>query len=134
MNNKFSHSTDIPDFRDLMEGWEYFLEVKKQEDRLNELLDKHQITLFFTKGKDLFGAPESSRVIFAKLKTNDEDDPMQPNFRQEARFPAINLFRSMSGDPDEAVQSVFGLKDLPKLKVCDREDAVKMLMTNKCKD
>lgn len=133
MNDKFSHYAGISDFRGLMENWEYFLEMKGLEDKLNQLLDKHEITLFFTKGDDLYGAPESSRVIFAKLKTDDDDDPMQPNFRQEARFPVINLFRSMNGSPEDIVQSVFGLKEMPDLEVCDREKAIQMLMSNNCK-
>ena len=132
MIDNFSKSSDSCEFHDFMARWNYAQALQEQEDRLNNLLDKHGLILFFTKGKDLYGAPEESRVIFAKLKTDDDDDPMMPNFRQEARFPAINLFRSMSGDPEEGVENVFGLKDLPLLKVCDREKAIDMLMKCGC--
>ena len=108
-------------FRDLMDRWDIHLE---NIDSMNDLLDKHELILFFKKGDDYFGAPEDSRVVFAKLKTDTEDDPMMPGFRQEARFPAFNLIKFLSNDPEKSTESVFGIKDLPKISVCTREEAV----------
>ena len=108
-------------FRDLMDRWDIHLE---NIDSMNDLLDKHELILFFKKGDDYFGAPEDSRVVFAKLKTDTEDDPMMPGFRQEARFPAFNLIKFLSNDPERSTESVFGIKDLPKISVCTREEAV----------
>jgi hypothetical protein len=108
-------------FRDLMDRWDIHLE---NIDSMNDLLDKHELILFFKKGDDYFGAPEDSRVVFAKLKTDTEDDPMMPGFRQEARFPAFNLIKFLSEDPERSTESVFGIKDLPKISVCTREEAV----------
>lgn len=126
MSDNFSPA--FSSFRGLMDRWDYHCAFQEQEDKLNDIIDKHEIILFFNKDKDLFGAPEDSRVIFAKLKTDDDDEPMMPNFRQEAQFPAINLFKCMSGDDENAVQSVFSLKDLPKIKVCDRESAIEQML------
>ena len=132
MNDNFSPA--FSSFRGLMDLWDHHCALQEQEDRLNDILDKHEIILFFNKDKELFGAPEDSRVIFAKLKTDDDDEPMMLNFRQEAQFPAINLFKCLNSNDDESsVQSVFGLKDLPKIKVCDRESAVKQMMKHATK-
>ena len=108
-------------FRDFLDDWDIQLE---NIDSMNDLLDKHELILFFKKGDDYFGAPEDSRVVFAKLKTDTEDDPMMPGFRQEARFPAFNLIKFLSNDPEKSTESVFGIKDLPKISVCTREEAV----------
>jgi len=118
------NSPSFSSFRDLMDRWDKQLILKEELDAINNLLDKHDLILFFKKGDDLFGAPEESRLIFAKLKTDVEDDPMMPGFRQEARFPAINLAKIISDDPENSNETVFCAKDLPKIKVCSREDAI----------
>jgi hypothetical protein len=127
---KFFSNSKTPgfsDFRNLMDRWDVFCEKVDLDKKLDDILDKHELILFFKKGKELFGATEESRVIFAKLKTDTEDDPMMPGFRQEARFPAINLYKAMSNDPESSLESVFSIKDLPKIKVVSREDAVELL-------
>jgi hypothetical protein len=127
-------SPSFSSFRDLMDRWDKQIALKEEHDAINDLLDKHELILFFNKGDDLFGAPEESRLIFAKLKTDTEDDPMMPGYRQEARFPAINLAKIMSNDPENSNETVFCAKDLPKIKVCSREDAIgKMIKFSKKK-
>jgi len=111
-------------FRDLLDRWDNQLKIKENIDSINNIFDKHELILFFKKGDDYFGAPEDSRVIFAKLKTDTEDDPMMPGFRQEARFPAINLAKIINDDPENSTESVFSIRDLPKINVCSREDAI----------
>jgi hypothetical protein len=119
------NSPSFSSFRDLMDRWDIQLE---HIDSMNDLLDKHELILFFKKGDEYFGAPEDSRLIFAKLKTDTEDDPMMPGFRQEARFPAFNLIKFLSNDPEKSTESVFGIKDLPKIGVCTREEAVENML------
>lgn len=121
-------SPSFSSFRDLMDRWDKQIAIKESLDSINKLLDKHEIILFFKKGEDYFGAPEDSRVIFAKLKTDKEDDPMMPGFRQEARFPAINLAKILTDDPENSMETVFSAKDLPKINVCSREDAIDSIM------
>jgi|APGre2960657373_1045057.scaffolds.fasta_scaffold00411_8 hypothetical protein len=115
-------------FRDLLDRWDNQLKIKENIDSINNIFDKHELILFFKKGDDYFGAPEDSRVIFAKLKTDTEDDPMMPGFRQEARFPAINLAKIINDDPENSTESVFSIRDLPKINVCSREDAIDNIM------
>lgn len=115
-------------FRNLMDRWDKQIVIKECKSKMNDLIDKHELILFFNKGDDFFGAPEDSRLIFAKLKTDTEDDPMMPGFRQEARFPAFNLVKFLSNDPERSTESVFGIKDLPKISVCTREEAVDNMM------
>ena len=115
-------------FRDLLDRWDNQLKIKENIDSINNIFDKHELILFFKKGDDYFGAPEDSRVIFAKLKTDTEDDPMMPGFRQEARFPAINLAKIINDDPENSTESVFSIRDLPKINVCSSEDAIDNIM------
>lgn len=114
------NSPAFSSFRGLMDTWD----VQLERMNIDDLLDKNGLILFFKKGDDYFGAPEESRVIFAKLKTDTEDDPMQFGFKDEARFPAFKLSSLLSDDPENSKESVFCNKDLPKIKVCSREDAI----------
>lgn len=132
MSDKYT-SPAFSKFRHLMDLWDKSLAILEAEKSVNDVLDRNGLILFFKRGDDLFGAPEESRLIFAKLKSDDDDDPMNPNFRDEARFMAINLLKAMHGGEEESVESVFGLKDLPKLKVCDRDDVVDLILKHKPK-
>jgi hypothetical protein len=119
-------------FRELIDKWDHFCMVQEAEQSVHELLDKHGLILFFKKDDGIFGAPEESRLVFAKLKNDDpkDDDPMMPGFRDEAKFLGINLLKSMFGSPDDSVQSLFGNSDIPKIHVCDRDEIVKILMNH----
>ena len=135
MSNKYFNtpSPGFSKFRDLMDKWDAHCVLEEQEKSIHDLMDRHGMILFFKKGDDLFGAPEDSRVVFAKLKSGDDDDPMAPGFRDEARFMGINLLKSMFGGDEESVENLFGLQDIPNIKVCDREDAVHQIMHHKPK-
>lgn len=113
-------SPSFSKFRQLMDTWDKHC----IREGLEELMNGNGLILFFKRGEEVFGAPEDSRVIFAKLKSGDEDDPMAPGFRDEARFMAMNLMKSLAGEP---VETMFGHKDLDGLKVCDREEVMSML-------
>lgn len=125
MSNKFrDESPSFSEFRSLMDRWDHFVESNKS---LSELIDDHGLILFFKKDKEVYGAPEESRLIFAKLKTDKEDDPMQPGFLKEARFPAIKLSKLKSNGEEDSKEVVFGAEDIKKIKVIDREEALKLL-------
>ena len=99
-----------------------------ETDKIEDILDSNQLSLFFKKGSDYFGAPEDSRIIFAKLKNNDEDEPLMPGFKDQARFLALNLIQTMlRGD---SAETLFGSKDIPQICIIDREDAVKNMLKN----
>lgn len=125
MNNKFRDASPaFSEFRCLMDKWDRFVESNKS---LSELIDDHGLILFFKKDKEIYGAPEESRLIFAKLKTDKEDDPMQPGFLKEAQFPAIKLSKLKSNDEEDSKEVVFGAKDIKKITVIDRDEALKLL-------
>ena len=131
MENKYFNtpSPAFSKFRELMDQWDKHCIIEEQEkNAINDLLNKHGLSLFFKKGDDLYGSTEDGRITFAKLKANDEDDPMMPGFRDQARFIATNLLKAMIGDQDDSVENMFGLQDIPHIQICDREDAVKALM------
>jgi hypothetical protein len=135
--NKNYFNTPSPGFskfRELMDTWDRHCVIEEQETKINDLLDRHGMILFFKKGGDLYGAPEDSRLVFAKLKDHeDNDDPMQPGFRDEAKFLAINLIKSMFGSEEDSVETLFGNQDVPKIKVCDRDVVIQYLMNHKPK-
>lgn len=130
MENKYFNtpSPNFSEFRQLMDCWDRHCFLTEEENKISNLLDKHGLILFFKKGDDLYGAPEESRIIFAKLKNNDEDEPNEMGFRDEARFLGINLLKAMLGNPEESKETSFSYEDIPHINVCDRDDVVKILM------
>jgi hypothetical protein len=137
MDNKY-FNTPAPGFskfRDLMETWDKYCLLQEAREKIGDMLDAHQLSLFFKKGKDYFGAPENSRIIFAKLKNDDEedDDPMMPGFRDEAKFLALNLLKSMIGGAEDSSETMFGLPDIPQIKVCDRDEVIDKMLSYKPK-
>ena len=58
---------------------------------------------------------------------------MSPGFRDEAKFMGINLLKAMFGSEEDSFTNLFGNNDIPDIQVCDREDAVKSIMTHKPK-
>lgn len=138
MNNNYYFNTPSPafsPFRELMDCWDRHCVLEEQEKAIHDLMDRHGMILFFKKDKDLFGAPEESRLIFAKLKNDspEEDDPMMPGFRDEAKFKGINLLKSMFGSPEDSVENMFGNEDIPNIHVCDRDEVVHIIMNHKPK-
>lgn len=107
-----------------------FKQFLEEEKNIQDLMNNHGMILFFKKGQELFGAPEDSRLIFAKLKSG-EDEPMMPGFKDEAKFMGINLFKLLFGSPEDSSENLFGSTDIPSIKVCDREEIVKKLMKHK---
>jgi len=109
-------------FMDLVDTWNCYLESEDKESKIKTLLDGQGLILFFKKGKDIFGASEESRLIFAKMKTPDED--VNDDWLKEAIFMALNLKKALLG---KEVESTFSTKDLKSIKIIDRDDAEKLL-------
>jgi hypothetical protein len=113
-----------------------FLEFKRfiieSEDKLNKVrsvVDAQNLILFFTKDKKIYGAPEESRVVFAKMKHPDED--VTKNWVKEASFCAYDLEKALQGN---AVEVVFSIKDFGKIKIIDKEEAEKLLTKKPAND
>jgi len=105
-------------FRDIMDVWDEILHEEHNDGKIESLLDGNGNILFFEKDGDIFGAGEDSRVVFAKLKSPDEDMPQ--GWAKEANFTADNLTRAIKG---ESARYVFSKDDLKKIKVMDRDKA-----------
>lgn len=109
-------------FRDLMTTWDEFLVQEDTDSKINALLDNGEFILFFVKEKDVYGADENSRVVFAKLKNPDDDMPN--GWEDEANFSAQNLSQTVKGSGS---QHVFGVNDLNKMKIINRDEAFNKL-------
>ncbi len=106
-------SPAFSEFRNLMDTWD---KQVIHENTIDNFIDKNGLLLFFTKGKNCFGAPEQSRLIFAKLKSDDEDCE-EDGWRDEASFAALNLQDALNG---EEKQHIFSNKDLNSIKIIDK--------------
>lgn len=120
------------DFKDLIESWDYYCMVQEQKEKINDLFNNHELSLFFKKGENYFGAPENSRIIFAKLKNDDEDEPMMPDFKNQAKFIALDILKAMSSDEDPS-ETMFGFGDIPSINVCDRDEVIEKILSYKPK-
>lgn len=96
------------------------LEAAEQNARVENMLAPY--VFFFKIGRDLFGAGEDSRVIFAKMKHPDDDLPS--GWREEANFSGYNLIKSVKGEP---AQNLFSADDLKKIKVVDKDNIMERL-------
>jgi hypothetical protein len=95
------------------------------EERLKKNLDSlldDRFIMYFKKGKEVFGAGEDGRLVFAKLKNPDEETPS--GWEKEASFSADNLTKTAQGEP---TQCVFSNEDMKKIKVINRDEAYKLL-------
>lgn len=108
-------------FRSLMDIWDDVLARENLNQQITNLVDHGPLIMFFTKNKDVYGAPEESRVIFAHMKDPDDDDYNDDN---DAHFVATNLSAVIRGD---GTQCVFGKKDINSIKIIPKENAKKRL-------
>lgn len=99
---------------------QWIVAEEETDSRVNDLVAP--FVFFFTKDKELFGAGEDSRVVFAKMK--HPDDELPSGWKEEANFSAHNLKKSVSSDPS---QNIFSHKDLKSIKIIDKDKAVNLL-------
>jgi hypothetical protein len=105
-----------------MDDWDEYLEEENRTNRIRTLVDNPNLVLFFVKGKDVHGAPEDSRVIFARMKSKGDEDGEA--WKKDADFLAVNLSACIRGNTS---RTLLGKKDLAKMKVIDKEKAFKLL-------
>jgi len=109
-------------FRALMDIWDECLFEEDVHGQVESMIDAAGYVVFFKFNKEIFGASENSRVVFARMKNPDEDMPK--NWEEEASFSADNLNKATRGEPGT---QVFHKGDLNKIKIIDREKAVEQL-------
>lgn len=112
------HYPAFSSFRELMTLWDEAIGEMDKEDRVRSLLDGQNFILFFKKDNGFFGAPEESRLTFARIK--DEEENME-----DARFMAVNLIDALAG---KMTQNLFNSDDIKKIKIIDKEDCGKHLL------
>lgn len=114
-----THSSQ--DLQHWMDLWNNTV-LQEKQDIIRNALDESDLVLFFKKNNEVFGAPEESRLVFARMKNPDNDTPK--GWSSEANFKAINLENALKGYKTE---TVIGANDLKKIKIIDKDDALKAL-------
>ena len=110
------------DMRSIIDLWDENVD-SMAKDQIKSLLDGGNFVFFFKRGDDLFGCPESSRIIYATMKQPDEET--SPSFIKEANFIGINITKALEG---YSVRTLFDHKDIKKIKVIDSDEAYKILV------
>lgn len=109
-------------FRDLLDCWDESAD-QMAKDQIKTLLDGGDFVLFFKKGKELFAAGESSRIVFANMKNPDDETP--DGWAEEATLTAVSLDKALEGF---SVKRIFYKKDIDDMKIIDQDDAYKELV------
>ena len=112
-------SPAFSDFRHLMDLWDESQEM----DKVEAMLSANQLILFFKKNGNMYGAPESSRLVFARMKNPDKDTPK--TYVDEANFMAVNLTKAVQGEEEKVV---FGKSDLKDIKIIDQDEVKKLFV------
>lgn len=107
--------------RQLMNLWAEKMDQDKAA-KIQSILDNSNFVFFFIKNQDIFAAPEDSRLMFAKMKKPDPEDP--PTWKDEATFSAFNMNKALEG---QRVENIFSQKDIRSITVVDRDTAFKIL-------
>ena len=99
--------------------------IENQQDKkskIRNLIDGQGLIMFFKKDDKVFGAPEESRIIFARMKNPEEDDV---GWEDEANFAGYDLMQALQGN---SVENLFSAGDLPKIMIINRDQAEDSLM------
>ena len=115
-------SSPISTTQRLMAYWRSLWEAAlddQQKKKLKMMLDGGGLIFYFRYKDEVYGAPEGSRVTFAKMKDPDDEDHT-PGWLREANFMATNLTKMGQG---QQVQTIFGEKDLKDVDVLSKEEA-----------
>ena len=96
--------------------------VEKQESKKNKVKDLLQnLMLFFINKNAIYGAPEEGRIVFARMKTPDNEIPWD----DEEGFMAYDLIQAVK---NKEKQNTFSAKDLPHINIIDRDNAENILI------
>jgi hypothetical protein len=121
-------SPGFSSFRQLMDIWDENLDQEEKKNQIRRMVDGENLILFFKKDGDVFGAPEESRVVFARMKNPDDETP--EGWLDDANFIAVNLVKAMQGDK---TTHMFSSKDLKSIKVVDKDAVEGLLMKEPAK-
>ena len=91
----------------------------KEENKILEILQQNQLILFFKFKNKIYGTNEDNRLMFARLKDEDENG----KWKKEAKFSAFDIETLK----DEKKEHLFGMKDLDNIKIVNRDEIIKKL-------
>lgn len=104
------NSPAFSNFRELIDKWDNSFKLFKESD----------LCLFFKKDGILYGATETSRITYARMKNPESKE--DESWKKEASFTAYDLEKS--GDK-EKVRRPFSLSDLDEIVPISQEQAEK---------
>jgi hypothetical protein len=105
-------SPSFSSFRELMDKW----------DNSSNVFMENDLCLFFKKEESFYGATESGRITFARMKNPESKEDKE--WQKEATFTAYDLEKT---DEKNKSISIFSNKDIEKLKVLSKEEIEKEL-------
>jgi hypothetical protein len=120
-----NQSPSFSSFRSVMDTWD---EHEEKLGKVKALLDGNGLLMFFRRGDTIYGAPEEGRIVFAKMKTPDEEIGI--DWAKDASFSAFDLLKALTGDQEQS-QCVFAHKDLGDLEMMDRDNVEQLLASLK---
>jgi hypothetical protein len=91
-------------------------------DTASRLFTENDLCLFFKKDGVLYGATETGRITFARMKSPESKE--DEDWAKEASFSAYDLEKSTDGDKS---MSVFHSGDIDEIEVVTQEKAEKHL-------
>ena len=109
------------EFRSVLDKWDDYVENDERK-QIEAMVEGNDFVLFFTANGEIFGAGEDGRMTFARMKNPDDEDG---DWMADASFSAYNLRRAIKG---EAAEAMFNEKDLSKIKIIDRDEAIDKLV------
>lgn len=92
--------------------------------KIKKIVDGDKFILFFKHKNKIFGAPEESRIVFARMKNPDSDD-MPENWGDGASFSAFDLIKALNGN---SVENLFSMRELPNIDIITRDEVENLLM------
>lgn len=107
----------------LIEAWEKARISDQKKNQITLLVDGQNFVFFFEYHNDIFGAPEASRVTFARMKNPDDESPQ--GWVQDANFMAVNLSKAIFGQP---VQQIFKDSDIHEIHVINDKNKVSEML------
>jgi len=113
--------------RHLIDTWEQATADEDKLQRVRDIIDGQELLLFFQSKGNIYGAPEESRIVFAKMKHPDEE--VSDEWIEDASFSAMNLTRALNGERSE---NIFSVKDMDDIAVIS-PDVVEDRLLSKAK-
>lgn len=139
MEIRNNNLNNFQSFRELMDTWDQYVFFENVNDEIEKFLTHKQILMTFiypisksNKNKNskdkpkLYGTTEDGRLIFARMKSPNPDDPVD----KEDTFSAMDLQSLLqnSGESDDVQRiKIFSKQDLKKIKIIPFEKAIQKL-------